>query len=102
MKELTERQKQVAELCAQGLSNKEIGKAIEVSPETVRTHVRNIMEQTGLTTRVVFWKIGQRELLEKAFGSGFQAGFVGLDRQLSKISTVDALCRELKVGAKSC
>ena len=38
---LTPRQKEVAERVASGLGAKQIGRELNISPETVRDHVRN-------------------------------------------------------------
>jgi len=48
---LTEREVEVLRLLARGLSNKEIGKALFVSPITVKNHVAHLYEKTGLATR---------------------------------------------------
>ncbi|HEU5100003.1 MAG TPA: LuxR C-terminal-related transcriptional regulator, partial [Roseiflexaceae bacterium] len=57
---LTERERAVAALIAQGHSNQEIATALVVSKRTVETHVGNIMGKLGATTRaqVVAWAIG--------------------------------------------
>jgi DNA-binding CsgD family transcriptional regulator len=58
---LTERERAVAALIAQGKSNQEIATALVVSKRTVETHVGNIMAKLGTTTRahVVAWAIAQ-------------------------------------------
>jgi class 3 adenylate cyclase/DNA-binding CsgD family transcriptional regulator len=58
---LTERERAVAALIAQGQSNQEIATTLIVSKRTVETHVGNIMAKIGATTRtqVVAWAIGQ-------------------------------------------
>jgi DNA-binding CsgD family transcriptional regulator len=58
---LTERERAVAALIAQGKSNQEIATALVVSKRTVETHVGNVMAKLGATTRahVVTWAIGQ-------------------------------------------
>jgi DNA-binding CsgD family transcriptional regulator len=48
---LSPRERQVAELVAQGLTNKQIAAAERISERTVETHVRNIMSKLGFTTR---------------------------------------------------
>jgi HD-GYP domain-containing protein (c-di-GMP phosphodiesterase class II) len=48
---LTDREVEVLRLLARGLSNKEIGKALFVSPITAKNHVAHIYEKTGLATR---------------------------------------------------
>lgn len=48
---LTDRQKQVAILAAKGFSNKEIAREVELSPETVKTHMRNIFLKLNVRRR---------------------------------------------------
>jgi len=49
--QLTQREREVLRLLAEGLSNEEIGKRLFISPETVRTHVRKAMEKLDADTR---------------------------------------------------
>ena len=48
---LTPQEERVAELVAEGLSNKEIAARLVVSPKTVEGHLRNIFEKLGATSR---------------------------------------------------
>jgi DNA-binding NarL/FixJ family response regulator len=48
---LTQREREVLRLLADGLSNEEIGKRLFISPETVRTHVRKAMAKLEADTR---------------------------------------------------
>jgi DNA-binding NarL/FixJ family response regulator len=48
---LTQREREVLRLLADGLSNQEIGKSLFISPETVRTHVRKAMAKLEADTR---------------------------------------------------
>lgn len=48
---LTERERDVLRLLADGMSNDEIGKVLFISPETVRTHVRKAMTKLDADTR---------------------------------------------------
>jgi DNA-binding NarL/FixJ family response regulator len=48
---LTQREREVLRLLADGHSNEEIGKALFISPETVRTHVRKAMDKLDADTR---------------------------------------------------
>ena len=48
---LSPREKEVLSLVAQGLSNREIGQALFISPVTVKVHVRHIFEKLGVKSR---------------------------------------------------
>ena len=49
---MTARERQVIDLIAEGLSNKEIAARLEIAAHTVKSHVRNIMEKLALHTRL--------------------------------------------------
>ncbi len=48
---LSERQLEVADLAIAGKSDREIAEALGVSPETVRTHLRNIFARLEINSR---------------------------------------------------
>ena len=48
---LSPREKEVLSLLAQGLSNREIGVALFISPVTAKVHVRHIFEKLGVKSR---------------------------------------------------
>ncbi len=48
---LTERQREVLSLVAQGLSYKEVGARLSLSPRTIKYHMAEIMDQLHLTNR---------------------------------------------------
>ncbi len=48
---LTTREKEVASLAAQGMSNRGIASALEISEETVKRHLYNIFNKTGACSR---------------------------------------------------
>lgn len=48
---LTPREVDVVQLMAEGLSNIEIAKRLQLSPSTISTHVEHILEKMGCTTR---------------------------------------------------
>lgn len=50
--ELTSRERQVLELLAAGLDNREIARQLEITYATVRTHVRNLLEKIGVHSRL--------------------------------------------------
>ena len=49
---LTERQRQIVDGVAAGLSNKEIARRLQISPETVKTHLKHIFEHEGVHGRM--------------------------------------------------
>jgi DNA-binding NarL/FixJ family response regulator len=62
-RELTAREREVLRLLADGKTNEEIGAALTISPQTVRTHVQKAMEKLGATTRVQAVATALRESL---------------------------------------
>jgi len=50
-KALSRRESEILTLLAQGLTGEEIAKRLVLSPETVRTHIRNAMEKLDARTR---------------------------------------------------
>ena len=53
---LTERQREVAELVAKGLTNPEIAERLVITRETVKTHLSNIFSKLGVTGR---WELAR-------------------------------------------
>jgi len=49
---LTTREREIADLISEGLSNKEIAKKISLATDTVKSHVHNILEKLHLRSRV--------------------------------------------------
>lgn len=49
--ELSEREGQVLALVAAGLTNRQIGEELFISPKTASVHVSNILRKIGATTR---------------------------------------------------
>ena len=49
--ELSTREKEIIHWLAQGLVYKEIGEKMFISPQTVRTHIRNIYEKLQVTSK---------------------------------------------------
>ena len=61
---LTRREREVADLLADGLSNKEIAAALVISQRTAESHVEHILTKLGFTSRtqVIAWVSAQRGL----------------------------------------
>lgn len=51
VEQLTHRQQEVLRLIAQGKTNKEIAKALDISPFTVRIHVSSLLKVLGVSSR---------------------------------------------------
>lgn len=49
---MTKREKQVVDLIADGLTNKEIAQTLHLSTNTVKCHIHNILEKLALRTRL--------------------------------------------------
>ncbi len=58
---LTPREQQVVELVEQGMKNKEIARALEIRPGTVKIHLKHIFEKTGVRGRYGLALSGLRE-----------------------------------------
>lgn len=59
---LTRREREVAALLSQGLTNREVASELFVSGRTVEAHVHNILKKLGLSSRaqIATWMIEQR------------------------------------------
>jgi len=58
---MTKRERQVIELVADGLTNKEIGHQLHLSPFTVKSHVHNILEKLTMHNRIEIAKFAHTE-----------------------------------------
>ncbi len=60
---LTEREMQVLKLVAKGMNNRDIAKELFISENTVKNHVRNILEKLQIHSRMEAVMIAVREKL---------------------------------------
>jgi ATP/maltotriose-dependent transcriptional regulator MalT len=61
---LTVRERDVLSMISQGLSNKRVARAFEISPETVKSHVKHIFLKLAVRTRTeAVLRAGSSELL---------------------------------------
>jgi DNA-binding CsgD family transcriptional regulator len=68
--ELTERQREVLQWAARGMSNKEIARQLQISPETVKTHLHNMYEREGVHGRMALVAACTHEQTGGAGGRG--------------------------------
>src|SRR5436190_22424196 len=56
---LTLREREIVGLVSLGLSNKEVARQLELQEGTVKVHLHNIYEKTGVSTRtaLVLWRL---------------------------------------------
>ena len=52
MDQLTDREREVLGLLAQGLRNEDIAALLFISPQTVQTHVRNLLGKLGVHSKL--------------------------------------------------
>jgi NarL family two-component system response regulator LiaR len=59
LQELTERERQVLDCIARGLTNRQIAEKMVISEKTVKTHVSNLLDKLGLEdrTRAAIWAL---------------------------------------------
>jgi len=85
---LTQRERDVLRLLADGNSNEEIGKALFISPETVRTHVRKAMMKLDADTRTQAVATALRQsLMRNALTRSEDALHAGIFLRLADYST---------------
>jgi DNA-binding CsgD family transcriptional regulator len=69
---LTARERDVLAMIGQGLSNKRVARALEISPETVKSHVKHIFLKlaVGTRTEAVFRAVRGRKDVVRHPGQG--------------------------------
>ena len=63
--ELTERERQILELIAEGSSNKEIGQQLFLTEKTVKHYVTNILQKLHVRNRVQAALLAQQKIRPK-------------------------------------
>jgi len=64
MKELTEREREIALAVAEGLPNKLICRRLNIAEGTVKIHLHNIYEKLGIFNRTMLAVVAMRGRLE--------------------------------------
>jgi ATP/maltotriose-dependent transcriptional regulator MalT len=76
--ELTERQREVVELIAAGLSNEEVGERLGISPRTAKAHSDVLRQKLGVARRrqipIAFRLLTGEDPLLKSLGSRPRSG----------------------------
>src|SRR4029077_5449572 len=67
---LTDREMQVLKLVARGMNNRDIAKELFISDNTVKNHVRNILEKLQIHSRMEAVMVAVREKLIELSGPG--------------------------------
>ena len=62
---MTERERQIASLIAEGMSNKNIARKARISEGTVKIHLHNIYQKLGIANRTTLATLAQRYSLAK-------------------------------------
>jgi DNA-binding CsgD family transcriptional regulator len=75
--ELTAREREVAALLADGLTNGQLAERLFISPKTAAVHVSNILAKLGLSTRAEIAAWAVRRDLPRASGTQWVAGSAG-------------------------
>ena len=70
---ITQRQREVVELIAAGLSNDEVGERLGISPRTAKAHCDVLRQKLGVTRRrqipVAYRQLTGRDPLSKSLGA---------------------------------
>ncbi|MBZ5630636.1 MAG: response regulator transcription factor [Acidobacteriia bacterium] len=65
MRRLSERERQIAALVARGMKNKDIGRELSISENTVKSHLQSVFNKTGARDRLELAVIALSELGKK-------------------------------------
>lgn len=57
MESLTDREEKVLRLLTQGLGNKEIAVRLDISVNTVKTHLKNVFKKLGVKSRLEVMRV---------------------------------------------
>jgi two-component system nitrate/nitrite response regulator NarL len=60
---LTRRELQIVKYIAEGMSNKQIGRKLDIAESTVKVHVKHLLKKLGLRSRVeaAVWMVEQQK-----------------------------------------
>jgi two-component system nitrate/nitrite response regulator NarL len=79
LQQLTERERQILAHVARGMSNKAIAKALSISHDTVKLHVRHILAKLNLTSRVEAAVFAvEQKMMADGFGENVEPTFAHL------------------------
>ncbi len=59
--DVSAREQEIIELLVKGLSNREIAEKLFISPNTVKTHIKNIYAKLGVSNRVLLFSLLQKK-----------------------------------------
>ncbi|MEE8327477.1 MAG: response regulator transcription factor [Nitrosomonadaceae bacterium] len=85
--ELTAREEQILKRVSRGLSNKEIGRELELTEKTIKHYVTNVLQKLRVRNRVEAALLAQKRILEASDLNRRVTHFQGTD-DLSKIAQI--------------
>ena len=69
LEELTDREREILQLVAQGLTNREIGQQLHLSEKTIKHYMTNVLQKLQVHSRVQAALLAQKQNLEKEWKS---------------------------------
>ncbi len=69
LEELTDREQEILQLVAQGLTNREIGQQLHLSEKTIKHYMTNVLQKLQVHSRVQAALLAQKQNLEKKWKS---------------------------------